>query len=276
MVRFGLCGTYRPVHASRISSSQSAEDRASVRLAIADAANRTGTSFSYLFNQAKSESGLNPNAKAGNSSATGLYQFIDQSWLATVKKHGAEHGLGWAADSISQGRDGRYHVADAATKAAVLGLRTDPDASASMAAEYAADNKNYLEKRLGREIESVDLYMAHFLGPAGARRFLAGMDANPGASAADVLPAAARANRSIFYDKAGQARSFADIRQRFAVKFEGDTPTAPQPASDGLPRVELASLDALEGQQALQQQNLLTPSPQYARLAYLMLANLGG
>lgn len=145
-----------------------------------------------------------------------------------------------------------------------------------MAAEYASDNKQYLEKRLGRPVESVDLYMAHFLGPAGARRFLAGMDADPDAAAAGTLPAAARANHAIFYDKAGAPRSFADIRQRFAARFDGDTPAPATPAEDQPPRVELASLDMLEGQQALQGQALLTPSPRYARLAYLMLANLGG
>lgn len=247
-----------------------------VQNAIASASASTGVDFSYLYHQARIESGLNPTARAGTSSATGLYQFIEQSWLGTVKKHGAEHGLGWAADSIALGRDGRYHAGDAATARAILDLRNDPDASAAMAAEYAADNKGYLEKRLGREVESVDLYMAHFLGPAGARRFLAGMDADPDAAAADAVPAAARANRAVFYDRAGRPRSFADIRQRFAAKFENDTPAPAIPSDDRLPRVELASLDRLEGQQALREQALLTPSPRYARLAYLMLANLGG
>lgn len=247
-----------------------------VQNAIANASASTGVAFSYLFQQARIESGFNPTAQARTSSATGLYQFIDQSWLATVKKHGADHGLGWAADSIGQGRDGRYQVGDPATRQAILALRNDPDASAAMAAEYASDNKQYLEKRLGRPVESVDLYMAHFLGPAGARRFLAGMDADPDAAAAGTLPAAARANHAIFYDKAGAPRSFADIRQRFAARFDGDTPAPATPAEDQPPRVELASLDMLEGQQALQGQALLTPSPRYARLAYLMLANLGG
>src|SRR3546814_13515030 len=73
----------------------------SVQSAIALASRKTGIDFNYLLGQAQVESGLRPNARAGTSSATGLYQFIDQSWLAVVKQHGAEHRLGWAADSIS-------------------------------------------------------------------------------------------------------------------------------------------------------------------------------
>ncbi len=75
--------------------------------AIAMASRRTGVDFSYLLGQAKIESSLNPTAKATTSSATGLYQFVDQSWLAVVSQHGQEYGLGWAANAISRGSNGR-------------------------------------------------------------------------------------------------------------------------------------------------------------------------
>src|SRR3546814_18705280 len=71
-----------------------------VRSAIAQASRRTGMDFGYLYKQARIESGLRPDAKARHSSATGLYQFNDQSWLAATKRHGAKHGLQWAADCI--------------------------------------------------------------------------------------------------------------------------------------------------------------------------------
>ena len=260
--------------------------------AIARASARTGVDFTYLLNQAKVESGLDPNARARTSSATGLFQFIDQTWLGTVRKHGAEHGLGWAAAAIRQGSNGRYRVADPATRRAILDLRRQPEAASAMAAEFASDNKSYLEGRLGRAAEPVDLYLAHFLGAGGASQFLRAHDAAPGAPAAGILPAAARANRAVFYDRDGSPRSFAEIRTRFASKIGGAAAPLPRPlpARSQFPEIQMAAL-APETQSdqiqsdfpalrmaalAHQPQPLTRPSPQYARLAYLMLAQLGG
>ncbi|MFN3388267.1 MAG: transglycosylase SLT domain-containing protein [Allosphingosinicella sp.] len=245
--------------------------------AIQLAAARTGVDFGYLLNQAKVESGLNPNAKAKTSSATGLFQFIEQTWLATVKKHGDAHGLGWAAASIRRGANGRFTVADPQLRRQILDLRRQPEAASAMAGEFAADNRAYLEGRLGRPVEGVDLYLAHFLGPAGAARFLKAHDANPDGSAAAMLPAAARANRWVFYGPGGAPRSFAQIRERFADKIGGDAlpATAPRPAPGlpldpfAVPEIRTADLDFNRDRPA-------GPSPEYARLAYLMLAQLGG
>ena len=98
------------------------------------ASRRTGVDFSYLLGQAKIESSLNPSARAATSSATGLYQFVDQSWLAVVDKHGAEYGLGWAADAISKGSNGRYYVSDPDLRQQILDLRKHPETASVMAA----------------------------------------------------------------------------------------------------------------------------------------------
>ncbi|MGA7152847.1 MAG: transglycosylase SLT domain-containing protein, partial [Pseudolabrys sp.] len=98
--------------------------------AIRQAAQSTGISFEYLLTTAKIESNPNPSAQASTSSAKGLYQFIDQTWLGTMKQDGAALGLGRYADAITRAPDGHYEVADPATRAAILRLRTDPQASA--------------------------------------------------------------------------------------------------------------------------------------------------
>ena len=239
--------------------------------AIRQAALSTGMDFSYLLGQARIESGFNPNARARTSSATGLFQFVDQTWLATVKQHGAEHGLGWAAAAIERGSNGRYHVTDPAARQAIMDLRKDPAAASSMAAEFASDNRDYLERHLGRPAEAADLYLAHFLGAGGATKFLTAQAADPNTSAASVVPAAARANHSIFYNKNGSARTLAEVRDHFAAKL-GGTPT-PLPASQPSPNwaLRLASLDT-SGQPATS----AATAPRYARLAYMMLAELGG
>ncbi|MPT49266.1 MAG: lytic transglycosylase domain-containing protein [Sphingobium sp.] len=261
-----------------------------VTSAIAQASRRTGMDFGYLLGQAKIESSLNPTAKARTSSATGLYQFIDQSWLAVIDKHGDKYGLGWAADAVKRSASGRYSVSDPQLRQQILDLRKHPETASVMAAEHAADNKEFLEERLGRKAESVDLYLAHFLGAGGAAKFLRTHDAYPNASAASMFPAAASANKSIFYDKSGQPRSFAEIRQNFAAKLGRAT----QNAMNGGSAANIAGQDfaalALSGtdqsaeyartetqrlQQSLTANDLVRPQPQTARLAYLMLATFG-
>jgi len=271
-----------------------------VQNAIAVASERTGIDFNYLLGQAQVESGMRTDARAGTSSATGLYQFIEQSWLGVVKQHGAEHGLGWAADSIKQNSSGRYVVSDPAARRQILGLRNDPTAASLMAAEHASDNKDALETSLGRGATGTDLYMAHFLGLGGARKFLGAMDANSGRSAASLFPAAARANKNVFYAQDGSPRSLGEVYQRFAAKLDKGAAAvgATGLASDALdampgdPNVEVvlgsgaqngdrqwlaSTLDQLNAAKSgTSNGSLLRPNPANARLAYLMLANLGG
>ena len=282
--------------------------RTNVTTAIATASQKTGIDFNYLLGQAQVESGMRTDARARTSSATGLYQFIEQSWLGVVKEHGQKHGLGWAADSIKRTSSGRFVVSDAATRRAILSLRTDPNAASVMAAEHASDNKDALEASLGREATGTDLYMAHFLGLGGARKFLRAMDADPDRGAAGMFPAAARANRNIFYAPDGSQRSLGQIYERFTGKLDKGAAAvgATGLASGSLDakfeqlvqslgedvevvlgndavaqdRGWLTTLDRLESAgrlkaSALPTVNPLRPTPETAKLAYLMLARLG-
>jgi hypothetical protein len=275
-----------------------ANRQGAVQFAIAQASAKTGIDFNYLLGQAQVESGMRPGARAATSSASGLYQFVEQSWLAVVKKHGAEHGLGWAAQAIEPGRGGRMTVSDPATRRAILNLRGDPQYASLMAAEHAADNKTHLEGALGRPATGTDLYMAHFLGLGGARRFLQALQNNPDRSAAAMFPAAAHANRGVFYGADGQPRSVSEIYQRFATKLDkgadvaggtgrasavlglsvGDNEVIAGNGEDQGDALAWArsTLDQLGGRGAAKAGNLLRPTPDNARLAYLMLARLGG
>jgi hypothetical protein len=192
-----------------------------VQQAIATASRRTGVDFSYLMGQARIESAMNPTARAQTSSATGLFQFIDQSWLAAVNNYGSRYGMDWAANAIQKSAGGQYYVSDPQLRHQILDLRNHPETASVMAAELASDNRDYLMQQTGREPQAVDLYLAHFLGAGGAAKFLNAMASAPGASGASLFPAAARANGSIFYDREGNARSLADIRSAFAQKLAG-------------------------------------------------------
>src|ERR1700742_3123242 len=139
--------------------------RGAVEAAIQRASEATGVDFSFLLGTAKRESGYNPQARAPTSSAAGLFQFVDQTWLATLKRHGAKDGYARYAELISQGGDGRFYVSGPDARRAVMDLKLDPHASALMAGELASDHASYLRGRVGRQPTAGELYAAHFLGP---------------------------------------------------------------------------------------------------------------
>lgn len=169
-----------------------------VESAVRNAAGATGVDFDFLLRTAKRESGFNPLAQAGTSSAAGLFQFVEQTWMATLKRHGAAHGFARFADLISEDH-GRFSVASGEAHRAVMDLRFDPHASAVMAAELAADHASYLRGRTGREPTGGELYAAHFLGPAGSARLIEAARATPGATAASLFPEAAASNHGVFF-----------------------------------------------------------------------------
>ncbi len=188
--------------------------------ALKAASQRTGTGFDYLLKTAMRESSLNHDAKSMTSSARGLFQFTEQSWLGTLKTHGAGLGLGDYSAAITQTATGRYVVANAAEKAEILALRDDARASALMAGAYTQDSATVLERRLGRDASEGELYIAHFLGAAGAAKLIGAAEDTPNARANTLFPAAAAANTAIFYGAGGRARSASDVYANLVAKHE--------------------------------------------------------
>jgi hypothetical protein len=188
--------------------------------AIRKASQLTGTNFQYLLATAKVESNLNPGAKAPTSSAGGLFQFIDQTWLGTLKESGEGLGYGRYANAISRGEDGKFAVESPAMRREIMALKQDPTANAVMAGAFTQSNASYLKERLGRDATEGELYIAHFMGAGGAARLIEQSEASPGARAADAFPNAARANRSIFFDRNGRARNFAEVAQNLSGRYQ--------------------------------------------------------
>ena len=211
---------------------------------IREAATRTGVSFDYLLAQATEESGLDPHARNTKSSAAGLFQFTASTWTDMIKRHGAEHGLETEAAAITKGSDGKLEIKDKTVRKAILELRKDPKLSSLMAAEYAKDNAQLLEHRLGRAATASDLYLAHFLGAGGAARVIEGMENNPRHSAQRLLPEAARANPDVFHEPGSRrARTVAGLYKSVQAHFKsvmGGADAAGQPPLTGRP--DLAAL----------------------------------
>src|SRR5450759_3516524 len=126
--------------------------------AIRQAAKTSGISFEYLLTTAQIESNLDPAAQASTSSAKGLYQFIEQTWLATMKGDGPAHGYGSYAEGIFRNSNGHYEVPNPILRAAIMRLRSDPTASAMMAGAFARNNAAQLRAAIGRDPTEGELY----------------------------------------------------------------------------------------------------------------------
>ncbi len=189
------------------------------------ASDTTGTSFQYLLDTAQRESSLRTDAKAPTSSATGLFQFVEGTWLQTLKEEGPSLGLGQYSAEISKTASGRYQVADPAERQKILALREDPDVSSLVAGALTRRNAASLRDDIGREATSGELYIAHFLGAKGASSLISAAGSDPTSSAADLFPQAARANPNIFYE-GGRERSVAEVYANLTGKHGDTTPVA--------------------------------------------------
>jgi hypothetical protein len=132
------------------------------------------------------ESGFDYKIPAPTGSATGLYQFVSDTWTWMLKKHGAKYGI---APNAS---------------------RTDPRANALMGAEYLKTCLNEMQGKLGREVTDTDIYMGHFMGPVTGRKFL---QSDPSANASQLFPKEAKSNPNIFFTKDRQPRTIAQVYQ---------------------------------------------------------------
>jgi Transglycosylase SLT domain len=207
--------------------------------AIRQASQATGTSFSYLLATAQVESGLNPHAGASTSSARGLFQFVEQTWLGTIKQAGPALGYGHYADAITRTASGHYEVQDPAMRSEILKLRNNPTVNAVMAGAFTKANASYLAEKLGREPSEGELYIAHFLGAGGAARLISEAASNPNATAATAFGNAATANPSIFYDhKTGAARTVAQVRDVLTARYDV---ARSRPDLPGVPAMQAAS-----------------------------------
>ena len=239
--------------------------RGVVEAAIQRASSATGVDFGYLMGAAKRESGYNPNAKAKTSSAAGLFQFVDQTWLSTLKQHGAKYGYARYADLIQQGPSGHYFVNGSEARATVMDLRLDPHASALMAGELASDHAAYLRGRVGREPTAGELYAAHVLGSQGSAKLIDAVRISPTASAAALFPDAAGANRGIFY-RAGRASTVSEVYANLTAGPGAMPVTAPSAAPAAAPDQSFIQYASARRQDRLQQQqemvNLILRGPE--------------
>lgn len=159
-----------------------------VKGSIAGAAQRVGVDPGLLAKIAHFESGFDPNAapiakdEAKNrvrqydgrmalSSAHGLGQFTDDTWLSTLRKHGGKHGVANAS---------------ALTKNEAAKLRGNVDLQAAMLAELTRENAAR-GRALGGTDDAANVYALHNLGGGDGAKFLKALSSNPDGSVRDAL-----------------------------------------------------------------------------------------
>lgn len=206
--------------------------------AVRHAAKVVGVDFGYMMELASAESGFEGGAKATTSSATGMFQFTDDSWMTMLYANGAKYGLKDIADHIDVKRDKNNNIVSAKIQDPLiaqyaLDLRRDPRVNALMGAEFAKENKAIMEAALPKtKLERTDQYLAHFLGPGQAVDFLTQLKKHPEKPADELFPAAAGSNRPVFYNEDGSARSLQTVYDFFKKKFNlgvFDPPPPPPP-----------------------------------------------
>ncbi len=217
--------------------SESTGPSASVSTAIAHAARKTGVSPFYLQATALRESAFDPQARAATSSAAGLFQFIERTWLDTLQRHGA--ALGVEAGATPDGDDGAQSGPSATPQREdLLALRFDPHAAALMAGALTRDNADTLARALDRPAASGELYAAHVLGAGDAVRLIKTAAEQPETPAADLFPRAAAANERLFHNAEGAPLDAAGLLARLTGLIDSakaSAGAAPQAPGDGAP-----------------------------------------
>ena len=185
---------------------------------------RTGVDFAYLMKLAATESNFEPESEALSSSATGMYQFTRDTWLNTLKTHGAKYGLvadyaGKIEHHVTRSGYERPMVQDKTTYQYLLDLRKSPRLAAIMAAETVRDNQQKLANSFDRKPTETDLYLAHFLGVDDAITFLKSLEQSPDRHADELFPAAARSNYDVFHPKTCAPRTINEVYAHFGERL---------------------------------------------------------
>jgi len=184
---------------------------------ILRAAQAAGADPVLLMAIADKESSFATGIAAATSSAVGLFQFIETTWFSVLRDHGTKHGLVREA-AIASSED----PIPARERLRILDLRKNPYVAALMAAEMLKKDTAEIRARLGRDLTSEEIYLAHFLGPGDAYKFLAKVDTEPKHVAAKLLPKPARANKPIFYHRQGRkskSLSVAEVHRKIEASM---------------------------------------------------------
>jgi hypothetical protein len=213
-----------------------------VAKAIVRAARDADFPADYLMAIAEKESSFDCDADSSASSALGCFQYIEQSWLSVIKRHGTTFGLGDVASKIVEKKTRRgapyFDIEDESLKDEVLDMRRDPYLSAVLTASDLQEARRNIEAKLDIVMGDQNLYLPHFVGEDAAAHLLAAAAKRPQTSAKRVLPTAARYNRAMFHGRGGHPLSVS----QFVARVENVIVSRSEKYADIADDVKYASL----------------------------------
>jgi hypothetical protein len=180
--------------------------------------------FSILRNQ--ESAGQNNPPPNPRSSAAGPYQFLRNTWLGRPDAPGIYADLPGADRDLLQ----RAWRGDEQAQQQILNLRTDQNTALAGAQEYARQTAAYFRSG-GRNVAPTDtnFALAHFLGPAGATRFIGAFNRDPSMPVSRAVSAAAlQANPDVFY-RNGREITVGELMQTYRDRY-GDGTSAVTPS----------------------------------------------
>lgn len=192
-------------------------DRKSIATLILLIAKEDGMDPAYLLHLAKRESNLNAAASSPMSTAKGLFQFTENTWLCSVRTFGPAFGV-TDSDKISLKRQGSCTVENQNVRDRLLSMRSNPKVSTQIAAAFSVQNYRILATTFGRTPNSTELYVLHLLGQRDGIRFLMAVRSTPLMPAFEITPVGAMANRKIFYTSDNRPKFVSEIYDELSLK----------------------------------------------------------
>lgn len=230
--------------------------------AIYKASLKTGVDFELMVLNAKMESDLGRATIAEHTSARGVFQYIEPTWLTLMRRYGDELGYGHYAKAIKRAKyPGLPYIEgnNPYLKAEILALRHDIDTAAMIKAYQVREESDTIKSIKHGRVTATDHYIVHMLGLPLAKRFYkmrASMSTTPVAnSSIPAMREAAHMNRAFFYSgkRALTAREvYAKYEARVGKEFRSIHNAAFNTAADDCiekeeekPLLHLASLTPL-------------------------------
>ena len=179
--------------------------------------------FTALLAQVVGETAFKQNAVNKHTGAAGPFQFVKNTWLSMVQRHGEELGVKpELVRQIKSDAKGHLKVTDPKALSDILELRHDVALSSSMASKLMAENTAQLHRILHRAPSEPEIHLAFLLGASGAGKLIDAAQATPDIASSDVVAAAAASNPTLFHDRSGKVRSAAEAVTFLADKYRSD------------------------------------------------------